>query len=91
MKKLTLEELSNNQHQPAYQFVVMTINDLWGNYMYNVRQLNDADVDKVDMLDVAYFQKWCKQEMYQGIAKYLPKDRESLQAIIKWCGQQVAN
>ena len=91
MKKLTLEELRNNQYQSAYQFVIMTVNDLWENYMYNVRQLNDADVDKVDKLDVAYFQRWCKLEMYEGIAKYLPKDNESLQEIIKWCSQQVAS
>lgn len=44
-EKLTLNNLQAHKDEPSYQFVLQTLNDLWENYMYNARELNDADVD----------------------------------------------
>lgn len=35
IEKITLSNIQAHQSEPAYQFLMQTLNDLWENYMYN--------------------------------------------------------
>lgn len=67
------------------KFEIQIIDDLWENYMYNVRQLNDADVDKVDPDDVGYFREWLDDNTIEAFVRYMPESDSRLAEIIKYC------
>lgn len=66
-------------------FEIQIIDDLWEYYMYNVRELHDADVDKVDPDDVGYFREWLDENTIQAFIMYLPESDSRLAEIIKYC------
>ena len=88
-EKLTLFDLQAHKDEPSYQFVLQTLNDLWENYMYNARELNDADVDQIDLIDIGFFREWCDKEGFFTIEHLLPESDFTMQAIIKYCIQEV--
>lgn len=88
-EKLTLFDLQAHKDEPSYQFVLQMLNDLWENYMYNARELNDADVDQVDLIDIGFFREWCDQEGFFAIEHSLPESDSAMQEIIKYCIQEV--
>ena len=88
-KKLTLSDLQAHKDEPSYQFVLQMLNDLWGNYMYNTHELNDANVDQADLTDVGFFREWCDKEGFFAIEHLLPESDSTMQAIIKYCIQEV--
>ena len=67
------------------KFEIQIIDDLWENYMYNVRQLNDVDVDKVDPDDVGYFREWLDDNTIEAFVRYMPESDSRLAEIIKYC------
>ena len=67
------------------KFEIQIIDDLWENYMYNVRQLKDADVDKVDPDDVGYFREWLDDNTIEAFVRYMPESDSRLAEIIKYC------
>ena len=67
------------------KFETQIIDDLWENYMYNVRQLNDVDVDKVDPDDVGYFREWLDDNTIEAFVRYMPESDSRLAEIIKYC------
>lgn len=89
IKKITLSNIQAHQSEPAYQFLMQTLNDLWENYMYNEQDLNDADVDQVDTEDVGYFREWCNAQGFFAIEHCLPESDTLMQEIIKFCLKQV--
>ena len=68
------------------QFEIQIIDDLWEDYMYNVRDLNDADVDQCDPDDIGYFREWLYND-HSIIAfnRYLSESDSGLAAIVKYC------
>lgn len=88
-EKLTLSNLQTHKDEPSYQFVLQILNDLWENYMYNARELNDTDVNQVDLVDVGFFREWCDKEGFFTIEHLLPESDSTMQAIIKYCIQEV--
>lgn len=84
-EKITLRELQAHQAEPAYQFLMRTINDLWENYIYETRELNDPNVDQVDTRDVGYFCEWCYKQGFFAINHCLSESGSTLQEIIKFC------
>lgn len=88
-EKLTLNNLQAHKDESSYQFVLQTLNDLWENYMYNARELDDADVDQVDLVDVGFFREWCDKEGFFAIEHLLPESDSTMQEIIKYCIQEV--
>lgn len=88
-EKITLSNIQAHQNEPAYQFLMQTLNDLWENYMYNDQDLNDADVDQVDTEDVGYFREWCDAQGFFAIEHSLPESDTLMQEIIKFCLKQV--
>lgn len=88
-EKLTLNNLQAHKDEPSYQFVLQTLNDLWENYMYNTRELNDADVDQVDLIDVGLFHEWCDQEGFFVIEHLFSESDSTMQEIIKYCIKEV--
>lgn len=62
-------------------FEIQLIDDLWEYYMYNVRELNDADVDKVDSDDVGYFRKWLDDNTIEAFRLYMPESDSQLAEI----------
>lgn len=89
IEKLTLFDLQTHKDEPSYQFVLQMLNDLWENYMYNARELNDADVNQVDLTDIGLFREWCDQEGFFTIEHLLPESDSTMQEIIKFCIQEV--
>lgn len=67
------------------KFETQIIDDLWEDYMYNVRELNDTDVDQVDPDDVGYFREWLEDNCITAFEKYLPQSDSTLAKIIKFC------
>lgn len=88
-EKLTLFDLQAYKDEPSYQFIMQMLNDLWENYMYNTRKLNDADVDQVDLIDVGFFREWCDQEGFFAIEHLFPESDSTMQEIIKFCIQEI--
>lgn len=84
-EKITLRELQAHQGEPAYQFLIQTINGLWENYMYDTRELNDPNVDQIDPKDVGYFREWCYKQGLFGINLCLPASGSAMQEIIQFC------
>ena len=82
--KITLDELKSHTDDVSYIFVLQAINDLWANYIYNELNLNDADVDQVDLVDVGDFREWCDAEWYFFVEQCLPESDSLMQAIIKY-------
>lgn len=66
-------------------FETQIIDDLWEYYMYNVRELNDADVDKVDSDDVGFFREWLDDNTIEAFRLYMPESDSQLAEIIKHC------
>lgn len=66
-------------------FEIQIIDDLWEDYIYNVRELNDADVDQCDPDDVGYFREWLDENTIEAFARYLPESDSELAIIIKYC------
>ena len=66
-------------------FEIQLIDDLWEYYMYNIRELNDADIDKVDSDDVGYFRKWLDDNTIEAFRLYMPESDSQLAEIIKYC------
>ena len=66
-------------------FEIRLIDDLWEYYMYNIRELNDADIDKVDSDDVGYFLKWLDDNTIEAFRLYMPESNSQLAEIIKHC------
>lgn len=89
IEKLTLADLKVHKDEPSCQFILQMLNDLWANYMYNTRELNDADVDQVDLIDVDFFREWCDQEGFFAIEHFLPESDSAMQEIIKHCIQEI--
>lgn len=89
IEKITLSNIQAHQSEPAYQFLMQALNDLWENYMYNEQDLNDADVDRVDTEDVGYFREWCDAQGFFAIEHCLPESDTLIQEIIKFCLKQV--
>lgn len=88
-EKITLSNIQAHRREPAYQFLMQTLNDLWENYTYNEQDLNDADVDQVDTEDVGYFHEWCDAQGFFAIEHCLPESDTLIQEIIKFCLKQV--
>lgn len=66
-------------------FEIQIIDDIWEDYIYNVRELNDADVDQCDPDDVGYFREWLDENTIEAFARYLPESNSELATIIKYC------
>ena len=67
------------------KFETQIIDDLWENYMYNVCELNDADVNRVDPNDVGYFREWLDDNTIVAFERYMPESDGRLAEIIKYC------
>lgn len=67
-------------------FEIQIIDDLWEDYMYNVRDLNDADVDQCDPDDIGNFREWLYND-HSIIAFncYLSESDSGLAEIVKYC------
>lgn len=66
-------------------FETQIIDDLWEYYMYNVRELNDADIDQVDPDDVGFFRGWLDDNTIETFRLYMPESDSRLAEIIKYC------
>lgn len=86
---ITLTEIQQHHTEQVYQFLIRTVNDLWENYMYNIRDLNDPDVSKVDIDDIGFFREWLDQEQLTGFTKLLPQSDSAMQEIVKYCYNQI--
>lgn len=82
---ITLDDIKQHAKEPSYQFLMQTIVDMWENYIYDVRDLNDADADKVDLDDVGFFREWLDSANWYGPRLYLPQSDSAMQEIIKFC------
>lgn len=88
-EKITLTDIKDRRDEPAYQFLMQTINDFWENYMYNERNFNDSDIDQTDIEDVGYFREWCDEQGFFAIEHCLPESDSLMQKIIKFCINKV--
>lgn len=76
--------------KPNYkEFLYRMVNDLWENYIYDVCQLDDETVEKVDIETVGHFREWCYNSGFYAIDDYLPQSDSQLQAVIKQCQEIV--
>lgn len=67
-------------------FEIQIIDDLWEDYMYNVRDLNDADVDQCDPDDIGNFREWLYNDRsIIDFNRYLSKSNSELAKIVKYC------
>lgn len=79
---MTTKQISNK----LTPFEIQIIDDLWEDYMYNTRNLNDADVYQCDPDDIGHFREWLYVD-HSIIAfnRYLPESDSELAKIVKYC------
>ena len=82
---MTINDIRKNEGKKSIQFVMQAVYDLWENYMYEVRDAQDDEIDAVDELDVEYFQKWADQNNWYVISEFMPKSAKDLAEVIKYC------
>lgn len=82
---ITLDDIKQHATEPSYQLIMQAVVDAWENYMFDVRDLNDADVDKVDLDDVGFFREWLDSANWYSLKLYLPQSDSAMQEIIKFC------
>lgn len=81
------EELIMLTAKDLTPFEIQVIDDLWEDYMYNVRNLNDADIDRCDPDDVGYFREWLDENQITAFKQYLSQSDSLLAEIVKYCVQ----
>lgn len=86
---ITLTEIQQHHTEPIYQFLIRTVNDLWENYIYNVLELNNPDVNTFDIDDIGFFREWLDQKQLTGFVELLPQSDSTMQAIVKYCYNQI--